>query len=84
MTEESAMNTRVIDHLEGMEGFSRLRVRAASRRVSPIRRFKNMVELSDWENRILQWEQEIDAFCWLLAGGTAALLLPVCFLVMKG
>jgi hypothetical protein len=78
------MNTRVIDHLEGMEGFSRLRVRAASRRVSPIRRFKNMVELSDWENRILQWEQEIDAFCWLLAGGTAALLLPVCFLVMKG
>ena len=78
------MNTRVIDHLEDMEGFSRLRVRAASRRVSPIRRFKNMVELSDWENRILQWEQEIDAFCWLLAGGTAALLLPVCFLVMKG
>jgi len=78
------MNTRVIDHLEGMEGFSRLRVRAASRRVSPIRRFKNMVELSDWENRILQWEQEIDAFCWLLAGGTAALLLPVCFLVLKG
>jgi len=67
-----------------MEGFSRLRVRAASRRVSPIRRLKNMVELSDWENRILQWEQEIDAFCWLLAGGTAALLLPVCFLVMKG
>jgi len=78
------MNTRVIDHLEGLEGFSRFRVREASRRVSPIRRFKNMVELSDWEDRILQKEQEIDAFCWLLAGGTAALLLPVCFLVLKG
>jgi hypothetical protein len=84
MIEESAMNTRVIDHLEGLEGFSRFRVRAASRRVSPIRRFKNMVELSDWEDRILQREQEIDAFCWLVAGGTAALLLPVSFLVLKG
>jgi hypothetical protein len=52
--------------------------------VSPIRRFKNMVELSDWEDRILQKEQEIDAFCWMLAGGTAALLLPVGFLVLKG
>jgi hypothetical protein len=78
------MNTTVIDHLEGLEGFSRLRIRAASRKLSPIRRFKNMVELSDWENKILQREQEIDAFCWLLAGGTAALLLPVGFLVMKG
>jgi hypothetical protein len=78
------MNTTVIDHLSGAEDFSRLRVTTASHRVSPIRRFKNMVELSDWEDRILQREQEIDAFCWLLAGGTAALLLPVGFLVMKG
>ena len=51
------MNTRVIDHLEGLEGFSRLSIRTASRMVSPIRRFKNMVELSDWEDRILQREQ---------------------------
>ena len=78
------MNTKVIDHREGLEGFSRLRIRAASRMLSPIRRFRNMVELSDWEDRILQREQEIDAFCWLLAGGTAALLLPICFLVLKG
>ena len=63
------MNTRVIDHLEGLEGFSRLRIRAASRMLSPIRRFKNMVELSDWEDRILQREQEIDAFCWMLSPG---------------
>ena len=78
------MNTKVIDHREGLEGFSRLSIPRASRMVSPIRRFKNMVELSDWEDRILQRQQEIDAFCWLLAGGTAALLLPICFLVLKG
>ena len=75
------MNTTVIDHLSGAEDFSGLRVTTASHRVSPIRRFKNMVELSDWEDRILQREQEIDAFCWLLAGGTAALLLPVLSLI---
>lgn len=78
------MNTTVIDHLSGAEDFSGLRVTTASHRVSPIRRFRNLIELSDWEDRILQTEQEIDAFCWLLAGGTAALLLPVGFLVMKG
>jgi hypothetical protein len=84
MTEESAMNTTVIDHLEGLEGTGRLRIRAASRGISLVRRFKNMVELSDWEDRILQREREIDAFCWMLAGGTALLLIPVSFLVMKG
>jgi hypothetical protein len=75
------MNTTVIDHLEGA---GRLRIRAASRRVSPIRRFKNMVELSDWDEAILRHGREIDLFCWMLAGGTAALLLPVGFLVLKG
>jgi hypothetical protein len=84
MTEESAMNTRVIDRLEGLEGFSRLRIRSASRMVSPIRRFKNLVELGDWDERILRHSREIDIFCWMLAGGTAALLLPVGFLVLKG
>jgi hypothetical protein len=78
------MNTTVIDHLKGLEGTGRLRIRAASRGVSPIRRFKNMVELSDWDEAILRHGREIDLFCWMLAGGTAALLLPVCFLVLKG
>lgn len=78
------MNTRVIDHLEGLEGFSRFRVRAASRRVSPIRRFRNFIELSDWDEAVIRHGREIDAFCWLVAGGTAVLLLPVGFLVMKG
>ena len=78
------MNTRVIDRLEGLEGTGKLRIKTASHKVSPIRRFKNMVELSDWEDRIIKREQEIDVFCWMLAGGTAALLLPICFLVMKG
>lgn len=78
------MNTTVIDHLEGLEGTGSLRIRAASWRVSPIRRFKNMVELSDWDETILRHGREIDLFCWMLAGGTAALLLPVCFLVLKG
>jgi hypothetical protein len=78
------MNTKVIDHLECLEGFSRLRVRAASLRVSPIRRFRNLIELGDWDERVLLHSREIDAFCWMLAGGTAALLLPVCFLVLKG
>ena len=78
------MNTTVIDHLEGLEGTGSLRIRAASRMVSPIRRFRNLIELSDWDEAILRNEQEIDAFCWMLAGGTAALLLPVGFLVLKG
>ena len=78
------MNTTVIDPLSGAEDFSGLRVTTASHRVSPIRRFRNLIELSDWDEAILRHSKEIDAFCWLLAGGTAALLLPVCFLVMKG
>ncbi len=78
------MNTRVIDHLEGLEGFSGLRVRKASSRVSPIRRFRTLIELGDWDESIVRHGREIDVFCWLLAGGTAALLIPVCFLVMKG
>ena len=71
------MNTTVIDHLSGAEDFSGLRVTTASRRVSPIRRFRDLIELSDWDEAILGHSKEIDAFCWLLAGGTAALLLPV-------
>lgn len=78
------MHTKVIDRLESMRDFSGLRVRMASRWGSPIRRFKDFIELSDWEDRILQREREIDAFCWVLAGGAGALLLPVSFLVMKG
>ena len=78
------MNTRVIDQLGGLEGCSRFRIRAASRMVSPIRRFRNFIELSDWDEDILRHSREIDAFCWMLAGGTAALLLPVGFLVLKG
>ncbi len=78
------MNTRVIDHLESVEGFSRLRVRKAPARVSPIRRFRNLIELGDWDESIIRHGREIDVFCWLLAGGTAALLIPVTFLVLKG
>lgn len=78
------MNTTVIDHLSGAEDFSGLRVTTASRRVSPVRSFRNRIELSDWDEAILRHGREIDAFCWMLAGGTAALLLPICFLVMKG
>jgi len=50
------MNTKVIASSGRSGGFSRPRIRAASRMVSPIRRFKNMIELSDWEDRILQKE----------------------------
>jgi hypothetical protein len=39
--------------------------------------------LGDWDESIIRYGREIDAFCWMLAVGTAALLLPVCFLVMK-
>ncbi|HET6490166.1 MAG TPA: hypothetical protein VFG28_10415 [Syntrophales bacterium] len=78
------MNTQVIDHVNGAEDFRGLRVKAASRRLSPIRRFRNLIELGDWDETILQHGREIDVFCWLLAGGAAALLLPVCFLVLKG
>lgn len=78
------MNTTVIDHLSGAEDIRGLRVRKASRRVSPIRRFRNFIELSDWDEAILRHGREIDAFCWMLAVGTAILLIPVSFLVMKG
>ena len=78
------MNTTVIDHLSGAEDFRGLRVRKASRRVSPIRRFRNFIELSDWDEAILRHGREIDAFCWMLAVGTAILLIPVSLLVMKG
>jgi hypothetical protein len=78
------MNTRVIDHLSGAEDFRGLRVRTAWRRVSPIRRFRNLIELGDWDETILQHGREIDVFCWLLAGGTAALLIPMGFLLLKG
>jgi hypothetical protein len=78
------MNTTVIDHGCGAEDFRGLRVRKASRRVSPIRRFRNFIELSDWDETVIRHGGEIDIFCWLLAGGTAILLIPVSFLVMKG
>ena len=78
------MNTTVINHVSNAEYFRRLHVKTASRRVSPIRRFRNLIELSDWDESMIRFGREIDAFCWMLAGGTAALLLPVYFLVMKG
>ena len=78
------MNTTVIDHVSGAEDFRGLRVRKASHRISPIRRFRNFIELSDWDERVIRHGREIDIFCWLLAGGAATLLLPVCFLVLKG
>ncbi len=78
------MNTTVIDPVSGAEDFRGLRVRKATRRISPIRRFRNFIELSDWDERVIRNGREIDIFCWLLAVGTATLLLPVCFLVMKG
>ena len=78
------MNTTVIDPVSGAEDFRGLHVRKASRRVSPIRRFRNFIELSDWDEAILRHGREIDAFCWMLAVGTAILLIPVSLLVMKG
>lgn len=78
------MNTTVIDHAESTRDFRKIRVRTAQRRLSPLRRFRNLVELSDWDEAILRHGREIDAFCWMLAIGTAALMIPVSFLVMKG
>jgi len=78
------MNTTVIDHAESARDFRKIRVRTAQRRLSPLRRFRNLVELSDWDEAILRHGREIDAFCWMLAIGTAALMIPVSFLVMKG
>lgn len=78
------MNTTVIDHAESTRAFRKIRVRTAPHRVSPLRRFRNLVELSDWDEAILRHGREIDAFCWMLAIGTAALMIPVSFLVMKG
>jgi len=78
------MNTTAIDPISGAEDFRGLRVRKASHGVSPIRRFRNFIELSDWDETVIRHGREIDVFCWILAGGTAALLLPVGFLVLKG
>jgi len=78
------MNTTVIDHLSRVEDFSGPCVRKTSRLGSPIRRFRNIIELSDWDELAIRHAREIDVFCWMLAGGTAALLLPICFLVLKG
>ena len=78
------MNTTVIDHAGGVARTGKLRVTLATRRVSPVRRFQNFIELSDWDEGILRHSREIDAFCWMLAVGTALLLIPVSFLVMKG
>ena len=78
------MNTTVIDHAGGVAEAGTLRFTSASRRVSPLRRFRNFIELSDWDEDILRHSREIDAFCWMLAVGTAALLIPLSFLAMKG
>ncbi len=77
------MNTRVIDHQEDVKDIIGLRIRKTPCRNSLIRRFRNYIELSEWEERFLQHGREIDVFCWMLAAGTTVLLLPVCFLVMK-
>ncbi len=76
------MNTTVI-HPAGIETIGELRVKRASRRISPIRRFRIFIELSDWDESVTRYGREIDAFCWLVAGGTAALLVPVFFLAIK-
>ncbi len=76
------MNTTVI-HPAGVETIGGLRVKRASRRISPIRRFRIFIELSDWDESATRYGREIDAFCWLVAGGTAALLVPVFFLAIK-
>jgi len=78
------MNTTAIDHAGSAPDLRQIRVRTASRRVSPLRRLRNLVELSDWDEEILRHGREIDAFCWMLAVGSALLLIPVSFLVMKG
>ena len=78
------MNTTVIDHAGSARDIRGLRVRTASRRPSPLRRFRNGIELGEWDEEILRHGREIDAFCWMLAVGAAALLIPVSFLVMKG
>lgn len=78
------MNTTVIDQAGRARHLREIRVGKASRRISPLRRFRNLVEISDWDEEILRHGREIDAFCWMLAIGAAALMVPVCFLVMKG
>ena len=77
------MNTTVIRHAGDIGTFRGLRVKPESRRISPIRRFRIFIELSDWDESAIRHGREIDAFCWLIAGGTAALLMPVCFLVLR-
>ena len=78
------MNTTVIDRARGVGKVRKLRVRSASRRGSLVRRFRNFIELSDWDEDLLRRSREIDAFCWMLAVGAAELMVPVSFLVMKG
>jgi len=78
------MNTAVIDHAGRARGLRQTRIGAASGRMAPLRRFRHLVELSDWDEDILRHSREIDAFCWMLAVGAAVLLIPVSFLVMKG
>jgi hypothetical protein len=78
------MNTTAIDQSGTTQDFGKIRVRTASRSISPLRRFRNLVELSDWDDAVLRHGCEIDAFCWMLAVGSALLLIPVSFLVMKG
>lgn len=78
------MNTTVIDHAGRARGLGQTRIGTVSGRMAPLHRFRDYIELSEWDDNILQHSREIDAFCWMLAVGTAALLIPLSFLVMKG
>lgn len=47
------MNTTVIDRARGVGKVRKSSVRSASRRGSLVRRFRNFIELSDWDEDLL-------------------------------